>query len=214
MKKVIYCCLVLFISLQAISAVSFETLYNRSKPESTTREMVIGGTIGTEISLGISAITSTGTTSAEGTPFDLLGDDVLLNSGNVGRKIATWTLDSNSNKVRLKVTAKSLKNDGGQEVPYILRFEYSIPDEKTDTFFVVSEFKEGFYSTIEDDPVQIQPDNGNVTIELEKLDSNISISDGEVRVFIPKSYEASVKDDAITPPGTYSARVTIEVFGE
>lgn len=64
----------------------------------------------------------------EGMPFDVMGSDVWWKTGNiddyVGRKIATWSLRTNSTNKRLSITAHplALETDGSKIINYRLTF--------------------------------------------------------------------------------------------
>ena len=217
MRKIAYFCFIFLIVGFMVHAESFKELYSNTYLQTAPKEMTIGGTVGTVVSVGITGVTATGENDAEGFPFDLLGNDVLLSSGNVGRKIATWSVDANSNEVKLRITADHLKQ-GEDEVPYILRFSYTIPNENSGIFYVISSDSTGeIYDIVDGDldaGVNVQDENGMITITLKNTQNRVSISDCDIRVFIPKSFIADLKDDEITPPGNYSAELTIEVMGE
>ena len=61
----------------------------------------------------------------EGMPFDVMGSDVWWKTGNiddyVGRKIATWSLRTNSVNKKLSITADPLSN-GNETINYRLSF--------------------------------------------------------------------------------------------
>ena len=67
------------------------------KVQPVYRAMTIGGDLNATVSVSVNPIVAD-ISAAEGTPFNMLGDDVLQSSGYVGRKIADWMLFSNTNR--------------------------------------------------------------------------------------------------------------------
>ena len=76
----------------------------------------------------------------EGMPFDVMGSDVWWKTGNiddyVGRKIATWSLRTNSTNKRLSITAHplALQTDGTKQINYRLTFGVYFYDSTTDRY--------------------------------------------------------------------------------
>lgn len=204
----------LFIVFSILSVAAFGDKFIEDgiyqAPADTMRSMTVGGRVGIDSAVRVDVIMSS-PGSAEGTPFDLLGDDVLLSSGNVGRKIANWTIFTNSNKANLKVTAGSLKHVAGPSVvPYVLRFEYSL-DGKSNYFYVLSEAATGkIGSEINNSLVA---ENGEWIIT-SSTSENILINSSDIRFFIPSGAIDDVKDNTTTPSGTYRAEVKVEILGD
>ncbi len=105
-------------------------------PTPIMRSMSIGGMVDNQVSVSVNVI-SGGVGSAEGSPFDLAGDDVMSvsNTGGwnmeVGRKIAYWTIAARTLPVSVTITADVLQQQVVYDnevkiakVPYILRFSY------------------------------------------------------------------------------------------
>lgn len=189
------------------------------------RSMTVGGTYNVSISAGVTPIISD-VSAAEGTPFNMLGDDVVASAGYVGRKIAEWTLAANTNRVKMTVGADPLTGphpDGNSTVDYVLYFYYSFPVYENVTGTATDEFQSGqFYIVSDGYEGRIMPGNGNdvtvqeggsVTIETSN-EQKILINGGEIRVFFPAGEMETIQNNSLTPPGTYSATVTINVWSE
>lgn len=182
-------------------------------PSPQMQMMTIGGSLGVETSLSVDVIQGS-LTSAEGSPFNIEGEDVLMTeaSYSMGRRIAYWTLASNSPPCTLKITALPLTHveNGNAKVPYILRFSYRyLANDKyvADDFFIASEgYTTGneFYNSLID---------SDGYIEIGTAGSMLQIVNSEIRVFIPydKTNYDYVKNTA--PAGAYNATVTITLEG-
>ena len=76
----------------------------------------------------------------EGMPFDVMGSDVWWKTGNindyVGRKIATWSLRTNSTNKRLSITAHplALETDANKTINYRLTFGVYFYDRDSDRY--------------------------------------------------------------------------------
>ena len=76
----------------------------------------------------------------EGMPFDVMGSDVWWKTGNiddyVGRKIATWSLRTNSTNKQLSITAHPLthEEDGTKTINYRLTFGVYYYDKDVDKY--------------------------------------------------------------------------------
>lgn len=188
------------------------------------RSMTVGGTYNVSISAGVTPIISD-VSAAEGTPFNMLGDDVVASAGYVGRKIAEWTLAANTNRVKMTVEAAPLIGPhpaDSSTVDYVLYFYYSFPvyENVTGTatgfqsgqFYIVSDGYEGRIMPGDGNDVTVQG-GGSVTIETSN-EQKILINGGEIRVFFPAGEMETIQNNSLTPPGTYSATVTINVWSE
>ncbi len=225
-------CLVCIFVISFFSLVqSFATnaMLDYKSPSPQTQMMTIGGSLAEDSSLGVDVIQGS-ITSAEGTPFNIQGTDVLMSvdsegaidNYSMGRRIAYWTLTSNTSPRQLTITATPLTHSTGAIVHYILRFSYRYQVGNKDTyeggeFFIASTGydiagADQFYSGLidADGVVIIGPDSGR-----------LQITNSEIRVFIPEDqadYVNSdyVEDNGITsgaPAGAYNATVTITLQG-
>ena len=76
----------------------------------------------------------------EGMPFDVMGSEVWWKTGNiddyVGRKIATWSLRTNSTNKRLSITAHplTLNTDPSKTINYRLTFGVYFYDSVSDRY--------------------------------------------------------------------------------
>ncbi len=146
----------------------------------------------------------------EGMPFDVMGSDVWWKTGNiddyVGRKIATWSLRTNSTNKQLSITATPLTN-GEEIINYRLSFGVYFYDTESRRYV---EDKIHVYSN--------DIDNKMVSnLALTNLPEMASSSQ-PVRILL-----VSDKNGVITPytnadrigweAGDYSANVTIAITG-
>ena len=198
----------------------------------STQSMSVGGNIDYKLEVGVKVIEGS-TDSTEGAPFDLLGDDVMPEDNTIGRKIAYWTMSSNTKDVQCTVKCTPLSmtytdNSGiakTAEVPYVLRFATNNPNIK----FSVAANTDSVDSAVSDNGSfifvpSVNPQNGeklsNITIvdskiavdgkfKMETTEEVLIVNNGEIRIFIPYYYWDEVKDDSTTPPGIYTASVTV-----
>lgn len=211
----------------------FETMFNNEFGNFTysTHSMSVGGNIDYKLEVGVKVIEGS-TDSTEGAPFDLLGDDVMPEDNTIGRKIAYWTMSSNTKDVQCTVECTPLSmtytdNSGAAEtaeVPYVLRFATNNPDIKfsvaanmdseesavngNESFiFVPSENPEGKELSDNITIADWIAEDGKFKIETEE--EVLIVNNGEIRIFIPYYYWDSVKSDSLTPPGIYTASVTM-----
>lgn len=212
----------------------FETMFNNEFGNFTysTQSMSVGGNIDYKLEVGVKVIEGS-TDSTEGAPFDLLGDDVMPEDNTIGRKIAYWTMSSNTKDVQCTVKCTPLSmtytdNSGiakTAEVPYVLRFATNNPNIK----FSVAANTDSVDSAVSDNGSfifvpSVNPQNGeklsNITIvgskiavdgkfKMETTEEVLIVNNGEIRIFIPYYYWDEVKDDSTTPPGIYTASVTV-----
>lgn len=212
----------------------FETMFNNEFGSftSSTHSMSVGGNIDYRLEVGAQVIEGS-TDSTEGALFDLLGDDVMPEDNTIGRKIAYWTMSSNTKDVQCTVTCTPLSmtytdNSGAAksaEVPYVLRFAANNPDIKfsvaanTDSVDSAVNGNESFIFVPSENPGEEKLTN-NITIadpriakdgkfKIETEEEVLIVNNGEIRIFIPYYYWDSVKDDLLTPPGIYTASVTM-----
>ena len=212
----------------------FETMFNNEFGNFTysTQSMSVGGNIDYKLEVGVKVIEGS-TDSTEGALFDLLGDDVMPEDNTIGRKIAYWTMSSNTKDVQCTVTCTPLSmtytdNSGAAksaEVPYVLRFAANNPDIKfsvaanTDSVDSAVNGNESFIFVPSENPGEEKLTN-NITIadpriakdgkfKIETEEEVLIVNNGEIRIFIPYYYWDSVKDDLLTPPGIYTASVTM-----
>ena len=149
----------------------------------------------------------------EGMPFDVMGSDVWWKTGNiddyVGRKIATWSLRTNSTNKRLSITAHplALEADASKTINYRLTFGVYFYDSNTARYV---EKKIHIYSNDITTPVITDLDLNNLPI--------MASSSQPVRILL-----VSDVDGDITPytnadrigwsAGNYSADVVITITG-
>jgi len=149
----------------------------------------------------------------EGMPFDVMGSDVWWKTGNiddyVGRRIATWSLRTNSTNKQLSITAHplALDTDSSKKINYRLTFGVYFYDENTDRYV---EKKIHIYSNDIASPVVTDLDLNNLPI--------MASSSQPVRILL-----VSDNNGAITPytnadrigwsAGNYSANVEISITG-
>lgn len=147
----------------------------------------------------------------EGMPFDVMGSDVWWKTGNiddyVGRKIATWSLRTNSTNKQLSITATPLTN-GEEIINYRLSFGVYFYDSESRRYV---EDKIHVYSNDIDDKMVSN-------LALTNLPEMASSSQ-PVRILLVSNTE----NGEITPytnadrigwePGNYSANVTIAITG-
>ncbi len=149
----------------------------------------------------------------EGMPFDVMGSDVWWKTGNiddyVGRRIATWSLRTNSTNKQLSITAHplALETDTTKKINYRLTFGIYFYDENVDRYV---EKKIHIYSNDIASPVVTDLDLNNLPI--------MASSSQPVRILL-----VSDNNGAITPytnadrigwsAGNYSANVEISITG-
>ena len=149
----------------------------------------------------------------EGMPFDVMGSDVWWKTGNiddyVGRRIATWSLRTNSTNKQLSITAHplALETDTTKIINYRLTFGTYFYDENVDRYV---EKKIHIYSNDIASPVVTDLDLNNLPI--------MASSSQPVRILL-----VSDNNGAITPytnadrigwsAGNYSANVEISITG-
>jgi hypothetical protein len=149
----------------------------------------------------------------EGMPFDVMGSDVWWKTGNiddyVGRRIATWSLRTNSTNKQLSITAHplALETDTTKKINYRLTFGVYFYDEDVDRYV---EKKIHIYSNDIASPVVTDLDLNNLPI--------MASSSQPVRILL-----VSDNNGAITPytnadrigwsAGNYSANVEISITG-
>lgn len=153
----------------------------------------------------------------EGMPFDVMGSDVWWKTGNiddyVGRKIATWSLRTNTVNKRLSITAHPLTLDGSngsESINYRLTFGVYYYDQTEEKYV---ERKIHVYSNDIASPMVTDLDH----LDLNNLPTMASSSQ-PVRILL-----VSDKDGEITPytnadrigwsSGNYSANVEIAITG-
>ena len=211
----------------------FETMFNNEFGNFTysTQSMSVGGNIDYKLEVGVKVIEGS-TDSTEGAPFDLLGDDVMPEDNTIGRKIAYWTMSSNTKDVQCTVKCTPLSmaytdNSGiakTAEVPYVLRFATNNPNIK---FSVAANMDSGESAVNGNESFIFVPSENpedkitnNITIadsriaedgkfKIETEEEVLIVNNGEIRIFIPYYYWDEVKDDSTTPPGIYTASVTV-----
>lgn len=146
----------------------------------------------------------------EGMPFDVMGSDVWWKTGNiddyVGRKIATWSLRTNSVNKQLSITADPLSN-GNETINYRLSFGVYYYDSESKRYV---EKKIHVYSNNIDNKLVSE-------LALNNLPEMASSSQ-PVRILL-----VGDKNGVITPytnadrigweAGDYSANVTISITG-
>lgn len=220
MKKSAVILILLFVSAFNLNAVFTAENDPAPKVQPVYRAMTIGGDLNATVSVSVNPIVAD-ISAAEGTPFNMLGDDVLQSSGYVGRKIADWMLFSNTNRANMTVTAQPLTGplpDGDSKVPYVLYFHYSFATYDTQTGKYIGDISgesyvvsDGYTGEVFSDDSGIKAaENGLIEISSD-IRQKININNGEIRVFIPTSAIAGVRDNDKTPPGTYEASVVITV---
>lgn len=149
----------------------------------------------------------------EGMPFDVMGSDVWWKTGNiddyVGRRIATWSVRTNSTNKQLSITAHplALETDTTKKINYRLTFGIYFYDENVDRYV---EKKIHIYSNDIASPVVTDLDLNNLPI--------MASSSQPVRILL-----VSDNNGAITPytnadrigwsAGNYSANVEIAITG-
>ena len=146
----------------------------------------------------------------EGMPFDVMGTDVWWKTGNiddyVGRKIATWSLRTNSANKKLSITASPLSN-GNDTINYRLSFGVYFYDTESRRYV--------------EDKIHVYSNNiDNKMVSNLTLDNlpEMASSSQPVRILL-----VSDNNGEITPytnadrigwePGNYSANVTIAITG-
>ena len=149
----------------------------------------------------------------EGMPFDVMGSDVWWKTGNiddyVGRKIATWSLRTNSTNKRLSITAHplALETDGSKTINYRLTFGVYYYDQ-TEKKYV--EKKIHIYSNDITTPVVTDLDLNNLPI--------MASSSQPVRILLVSDVGGDITpytnaDRIGWSAGNYSANVEIAITG-
>ena len=149
----------------------------------------------------------------EGMPFDVMGSDVWWKTGNiddyVGRKIATWSLRTNSTNKRLSITAHplALETDGSKIINYRLTFGVYYYDQ-TEKKYV--EKKIHIYSNDITTPVVTDLDLNNLPI--------MASSSQPVRILLVSDVGGDITpytnaDRIGWSAGNYSANVEIAITG-
>lgn len=149
----------------------------------------------------------------EGMPFDVMGSDVWWKTGNiddyVGRKIATWSLRTNSTNKRLSITAHplALQTDGTKQINYRLTFGVYFYDSTTDRYV---EKKIHIYSNDITTPVVTDLDLNNLPI--------MASSSQPVRILLVSDHDGDITpytnaDRIGWSAGNYSADVEIAITG-
>ena len=149
----------------------------------------------------------------EGMPFDVMGSDVWWKTGNiddyVGRKIATWSLRTNSTNKRLSITAHplALQTDGTKQINYRLTFGVYFYDSTTDRYI---EKKIHIYSNDITTPVVTDLDLNNLPI--------MASSSQPVRILLVSDVGGDITpytnaDRIGWSAGNYSANVEIAITG-
>lgn len=149
----------------------------------------------------------------EGMPFDVMGSDVWWKTGNiddyVGRKIATWSLRTNSTNKRLSITAHplALQTDGTKQINYRLTFGVYFYDSTTDRYI---EKKIHIYSNDITTPVVTDLDLNNLPI--------MASSSQPVRILLVSDHDGDITpytnaDRIGWSAGNYSANVEIAITG-
>lgn len=149
----------------------------------------------------------------EGMPFDVMGSDVWWKTGNiddyVGRKIATWSLRTNSTNKRLSITAHplALETDGSKIINYRLTFGVYFYDSNTDRYV---EKKIHIYSNDITTPVVTDLDLNNLPI--------MASSSQPVRILLVSDVGGDITpytnaDRIGWSAGNYSANVEIAITG-
>ena len=149
----------------------------------------------------------------EGMPFDVMGSDVWWKTGNiddyVGRKIATWSLRTNSTNKRLSITAHplALQTDGTKQINYRLTFGVYFYDSTTDRYI---EKKIHIYSNDITSKVVTDLDLNNLPI--------MASSSQPVRILLVSDVGGDITpytnaDRIGWSAGNYSANVEIAITG-
>ena len=150
----------------------------------------------------------------EGMPFDVMGSDVWWKTGNiddyVGRKIATWSVRTNSSNKQLSITAHPLVlvgSDGSKRINYRLSFGVYYYDSDSDRYV---EKKIHIYSDDISSPVVSELDLNNLPI--------MASSSQPVRILLVNEDGGGIAPYTNAErigwsAGDYSANVVISVTG-
>lgn len=149
----------------------------------------------------------------EGMPFDVMGPDVWWKTGNiddyVGRRIATWSLRTNSTNKSLSITAHplTLDSDGSKIINYRLTFGVYFYDSTADRYV---ERKIHIYSNEITSPIVTDLDLNNLPI--------MASSSQPVRILLVNDEDGSIAPYTNAErigwsAGNYSANVEIAITG-
>ncbi len=146
----------------------------------------------------------------EGMPFDVMGTDVWWKTGNiddyVGRKIATWSLRTNSANKKLSITANPLSN-GNDTINYRLSFGVYFYDTESRRYV--------------EDKIHVYSNNiDNKMVSNLTLDNlpEMASSSQPVRILLVSDINGEITpytnaDRIGWDSGNYSANVTIAITG-
>ena len=115
MRKLMCILMMVFVSLAVLAA-------------DDTPILNVSATTALDISTFMGDVANVSIVPEEGMPFDVMGSDVWWKTGNiddyVGRKIATWSLRTNTTNKSLSITAHPLthEEDGTKTINYRLTF--------------------------------------------------------------------------------------------
>lgn len=104
----------------------------RWRQEGTSKSLEIQATMSPLVRVETEILSSTNLDSGnDGMPFYLTNDDVAATTASGGRKIAKWSLDSNTHNLNVSITANPLKsNKTNEPVDYVLTFSFQDGGEK------------------------------------------------------------------------------------
>ena len=228
MKKIGLLLVFSLVVLGCMAKDPYLDLKTEIKSFDTYRQISIGGSYG-EYALVSFDIDEGGVDSVNGSGFSLTSRAVRPEDGSYGIILGTWTLSANFMPVTLTIDAQplSMKYASAEgtktaEVPYVLRFAYLYPEyefdgsssDVSDAFFVASN---GYTGDLSKDNVPSDRLVRNGEFVFSKSNSapqKLNIVDGQIRVFIPKDARDKVDDDSETPPGIYTATVTITLWSD
>lgn len=116
---------IMILILMCCSALSSADNHGWRQDENSSQSLEIQATMTPIISLSTDVLSNSNPDSGyDGMPFYLTNEDVAATQPD-GRKIATWTLDSNTHNLNVSITAEPLKSiKTNAQVDYVLTFSF------------------------------------------------------------------------------------------
>lgn len=216
MKKLLTLCLIALIALCDIAAV----------PRDHTKSFRLQGGYDETIAVSVTGIAALEMQGLVGMPFDIQDKSVLSSNKGDGREIAKWSMISNT-PFNIIVKAISMHNislvegqwndDNSLEYQMVMSYKLVYDDDGS----AVTKVANLFFDTEKDIsiPSDFQGEQvGNNSVFKFDIFNDLSISqndkfvgslDGSIYFKFTDSSTIKVFDDALIPPGNYSATVTI-----
>lgn len=216
MKKLLTLCLIALIALCDITAV----------PRDHTKSFRLQGGYDETIAVSVTGIAALEMQGLVGMPFDIQDKSVLSSNKGDGREIAKWSMISNT-PFYIKVEATSMHNtslETGQwndnnslEYQMVMSYKLVYDDDGAAVTKVANLFFDTEKNTTNDAGIDAKKSNHKsfFTFDIFKglpaTDKNkfVGSLDGSIYFKFTDSSTLKVFDDALIPPGNYSATVKI-----